>query len=301
MPVRSAVARARACRPPADDRPGSRTCPSRCERPAPPAARPTCRNSVLRARRKRRRRRPAAAAAASPRPAAPALPRLRRRRERAAAGGGRAGQGSAVVSARSTSSGTSNSTGPGRPRVSSVQQRSSVGSSASTESARPRCFGQRGAGGELVVLVVVAGAQAAAGRGDLAADEQHRHGVGEGGRQRRGGVEDAGAAHRQADAGPAGGAGVAVGHERRRLFVAGQEVADRRLPIEGVVDRRELAAGIAEDAADAVLGEPAHQQVGGGNRRLRVAHGAFPPDELSSAPLPLYRTAEDVPPAARRV
>ena len=125
--------------------------------------------------RTRRRRRPGSTAGASPRRVGPAPPRPP---ARGASGGGGGGQGrprfgrASLPAARRAA--TSSRTGPGRPRVSSAQQRSSVGSSAPTESARPRYFVKRGAGGELVVLVVVAGAEAAAGRGDLAADEQHR-------------------------------------------------------------------------------------------------------------------------------
>src|SRR5438874_46292 len=60
-----------------------------------------------------------------------------------------------------------------------------------------------------------------------------------------------------------GGSGVAVGHEPGGLLVASQNVANGGLTGQGVVERRELAPGIAEHVADAVVTQPADEEIGG--------------------------------------
>src|SRR5262249_34327895 len=124
----------------------------------------------------------------------------------------------------------------------------------------------------LLVLVVIAGTLAAARRGDLPANEEHRDGIGEGRGQWRGGVVEGRSAQGEADAGLAGGAGVAVGHERRCLLVSGQNMADARLPVKRIVDRRELPARVAEDVSHAVLAQPGYQQIGARNE---LGHAVF--------------------------
>ena len=87
-------------------------------------------------------------------------------------------------------------------------------------------LGERRAGAELLIFVVIPGTKALPRFVNLPADEQHRNRIGERGSQRRGGVIYAGATDRQADAGPTGRAGVAVGHEGGGLLVTSQDVAD---------------------------------------------------------------------------
>src|SRR5205085_11146946 len=67
---------------------------------------------------------------------------------------------------------------------------------------------------------------------------------------------------RQADAGPAGGPRIAVCHEGGGLLVAGQDVPDRRLAVQGVVKRSELSARITEDVPHAQVAQPADEDVG---------------------------------------
>ena len=50
-----------------------------------------------------------------------------------------------------------------------------------------------------------------------------------------------------------GDAGVAVGHVRRGLLVAHEDVADVRVLRQGVVEGQNRAAGVAEDRIDAFL------------------------------------------------
>ena len=133
-------------------------------------------------------------------------------------------------------------------------------------------LGERGASFQLLVFVIKAGAQSAAGRRDLSAQEEHRHGIGERAGERRGGIEDAGTTYGQANARLAAGARVAIGHEGSRLLIASQNMANARLAIERVVDRRELAAGIAKHMLDSVVRQGAHEHFGAGSRRFAWLH-----------------------------
>ena len=87
-------------------------------------------------------------------------------------------------------------------------------------------------------------------RADLAGDAHHRHrveqAVGDPGHQV--GRTRAGGGHAYPD--PAAGAGVAVGGQRRALFVADQDVAQPRIH-QRVVERHDRAARIAEDRVHA--------------------------------------------------
>src|SRR5207248_4795504 len=80
------------------------------------------------------------------------------------------------------------------------------------------------------------------------------------------------AAHRQAHADLAAGPGITIGHERGGLFIASQKMPNARLAGKGVVDRRQLASGVAENALDAMIEQPAHKQIGAENRG-DVGHG----------------------------
>ncbi len=67
------------------------------------------------------------------------------------------------------------------------------------------------------------------------------------------------------DAGPAGGAGIALGRMGRGLLVADEDVADVVLLEDRVVDRQHRAAGIAEHRVDALV-------LQGLNDHLRAGH-----------------------------
>ncbi len=96
-------------------------------------------------------------------------------------------------------------------------------------------------------------------------------GVGEGGDE----VGGAGTAGGDADADPAGGAGVALGREAAALFVARQDGAQAVGDVgERLVDRHTGAAGVGENDLDAVVEQALDQDIGPGHRRLRrLAHG----------------------------
>ena len=86
----------------------------------------------------------------------------------------------------------------------------------------------------------------------LAAEHDHRDRVHHRGHQAGHGVAGAGAGSHQHGGGPAGGAGVAVGHVDRALFVADQDELHLGLDrFEGVEDGNRGSAGVAEDVFDA--------------------------------------------------
>ena len=91
-------------------------------------------------------------------------------------------------------------------------------------------------------------------------------------------VGGAGAARGHADAGTAGGAGEAVGHEPGHLLVAHGDEADRRVVVQRVEQVQRGGAGEPEDVGDALVGERLDRRVGGGRGRRagsrRRGHGA---------------------------
>ena len=101
---------------------------------------------------------------------------------------------------------------------------------------------------------------------DLAGDDHHGDGVhvGRGDAGHR--VGGSGAGGHEDHAHLAGGAGVAVGHVRGALLVAGQHVVDLLAVVEGVVDLDGLTAGVAKDGVHALRLE-------GGDDGLGARHG----------------------------
>ncbi len=114
----------------------------------------------------------------------------------------------------------------------------------------------------------------------LAGDADDRDGVQHGGGDAGDEVRRAGAAGGHADADPARGARVAVGHVRGALLVAHENVVDGELA-QRVVDGQDGAAGIAEDGGDALAGEGGPEDLGAGElgwvrvRRIRLRHGEY--------------------------
>jgi len=119
--------------------------------------------------------------------------------------------------------------------------------------------------------------------GDLAGDDHQGDGVQQGVDDAGDGVGGPGAGGHQAHARLAGGAGVALGRMGRALFVAHQDVMQARLVEQGVVDRQDRAARIAEDGVYALIHQGAHDDLGarqGLNLRFGVeglgGHGGCP-------------------------
>ena len=98
--------------------------------------------------------------------------------------------------------------------------------------------------------------EAVVGAGSRAGDHEHRDRVVIGARDRRCGVREAGARDQRADAGLAGDARVAVGHERGALLVARRDVTDAGGG-ETAVDLERVHARDAEHGVDVVLLEQA--------------------------------------------
>ena len=101
---------------------------------------------------------------------------------------------------------------------------------------------------------------------DLTRDDDHGHGVHEGGRDAGDSVRGAGAGGDEHDADLAGGASVAVGHVGRTLLVACQDVVDFLAVVERVVDLDGLATGIAKERVDALGLETGDDGLGAGHR-----------------------------------
>ena len=108
-------------------------------------------------------------------------------------------------------------------------------------------------------------------RGDVGHDHEHGHGAGIGLGERRERVGGRRPAGHHDHARRARGARVAVGHERRALLVAREDVADRRLAQERVVDGEVVDPGNAEDVTHALLGEGAHDPFAARRRAHRIA------------------------------
>ena len=87
------------------------------------------------------------------------------------------------------------------------------------------------------------------GPDDLAAQDDEGHRVGKGGEQAGHGVGGARTRGHHHHAGPAGGAGIAVGHVRGALLVAGEDELDLRF-VEGVEEGDGRAAGQSEHDFD---------------------------------------------------
>src|SRR5207248_4024697 len=130
-----------------------------------------------------------------------------------------------------------------------------------------------GAGDEVVVLGdgpanlddgrLLEGVGADDGGADLAGDGDQRDGVHLGVGQAGDEVGGAGAAGGDADADPAGGAGVPFGGEPAALLVAGQDGAELVAEAgEGLVDGHAGPAGVGEDHLDPVVDQALHQDVG---------------------------------------
>ncbi len=109
-----------------------------------------------------------------------------------------------------------------------------------------------------------------------AGDHQHRHRVGQGLAHGGGDIGHAGAGDDEADAGLAGGAGVAVGHEAGALFVARGDVADATALVvvsiaafEATVELDGVDAGDTEDGVHVVgVTQQADQQFSAGHAVL---------------------------------
>ena len=98
-------------------------------------------------------------------------------------------------------------------------------------------------------------------RRNLPGDDDHRDGI----EQRVGDAGDrvgrAGPRRDEHDARLAGGAGIALRHVRRALFVADEHVADRGMIIERVIDGQHRAARITEHDFDAQIDQAFDQNV----------------------------------------
>jgi hypothetical protein len=111
--------------------------------------------------------------------------------------------------------------------------------------------------------------------GHLAGEDDHRDGIHQRVGQRRHHVGGAGAGCGERNAALAGGAGIAFGHVSGALLVPDEDVAHLLLRIDGVIDRKDGAARIAEHRVDALIGERAKDDLGAGQllvarlRRLR--------------------------------
>ena len=103
--------------------------------------------------------------------------------------------------------------------------------------------------GDVGLLEAVAAEQVA---GDVARQDDHRHGIHVGRADAGDEVGRAGAGGRQADAGATADAGVGVGGVGGRLLVPDEHVPDLGVLDEGVVERQHDAAGIAEQRLDAL-------------------------------------------------
>ena len=98
--------------------------------------------------------------------------------------------------------------------------------------------------------------------GHVAGDRDHRDRVEQRGADAGDEVGGARAARPEADADPAGHAGVAVGRVGAALLVADEHVAQLRVVAEDVVERQDHAAGIAEEHVDALAEERLADDVG---------------------------------------
>jgi hypothetical protein len=114
--------------------------------------------------------------------------------------------------------------------------------------------------------------------GDLAGEADDGDAVHQGVDQAGDGVGRTRAAGDEHDADAAGAAGVAFGGVDGGLFVADEDVADGVLLEDGVVDRQDGAAGVAEDDLDALVLEGAQEDFGAdlrevGGEGLRIGGG----------------------------
>ena len=124
-------------------------------------------------------------------------------------------------------------------------------------------------------------------RGDVGGDQHDRHRAGVRLHQGREGVGRAGPGGDEHHAGLAGGAGVAVGHERRARLVAREHVGDVALAQQRVVDGQVVIAGNAEDVSHALGGQRLHHPVAAGRRRHEALASAYSRPPRRRAPRPL--------------
>ena len=96
----------------------------------------------------------------------------------------------------------------------------------------------------------------------VAGDRDHRDGVQQGGADARDEVRRARTTGPEADADPAGHAGVAVGRVRATLLVADEDVAQLGVVAQDVVERQDDAARVAEEDVDALAEEGLAHDVG---------------------------------------
>ena len=108
-------------------------------------------------------------------------------------------------------------------------------------------------------VALLEGIEADRGGRHLAGDHHHRDRVHVGGGDAGDRIGHAGAGGDQGHADIAGGTRIAVGRMDRRLFVADQDVLDRLLLVQRVVDVQDRAAGIAPDELDAFGLKAAHE------------------------------------------
>ena len=135
---------------------------------------------------------------------------------------------------------------------------------------------RQGDAGDVGFLEPVAADQVS---GDIAGQHDHRHGVHVGGGDAGDEVGRAGAGGGQADAGASGDAGVAVGGVRGGLLVADQDVLDVGVLAQGVVERQDDAAGVAEEDFDPLGTQAFHQDSGAGQ-----THGVLLNDRSARSP-----------------
>jgi hypothetical protein len=114
-------------------------------------------------------------------------------------------------------------------------------------------IGGDGSGGVDLTDHLVQAATALRGILDVEGGGNHQHvgAVGPGLAHGREDVGKAGAGDGEADAGPAAGTRIAIGHEACALFVAGEDVADLRAR-QGAVHLDVVDTGNAEDRIDAI-------------------------------------------------
>ena len=109
----------------------------------------------------------------------------------------------------------------------------------------------------------------------LAGEDHERRGVHVGVGDAGDGVGRAGAGGDEHHAGPAGGAGVALGHVGRALLVAHQNVLDILDIVQGFVNLQQGPAGVAEDVLDLLTPQTLEKYFGSDQFVSVVVHGSI--------------------------